>query len=109
MDLLYKYRPFDPARGAEHDRTMQMLQESKVWMATPSSFNDPFDCQPSILRNPETDKQNLAKIIGNYLSVIKKALRKPSTLADRQLQPMTHRTLVNLRRILESKQALEKK
>jgi hypothetical protein len=109
MDLLYKYRPFDSALREESERTLRMLRESNVWMATPSSFNDPFDCQPSILRNRETEQRNLARITRNYLSRIKKALRTGSILADRQTQPMAHRTLVNLRRSLESKQPNERK
>ena len=109
MDLLYKYRLFDPERPAEYKRTLQMLRESKVWMATPSSFNDPFDCQPSILRNTETEQRNLATIVGNYRSQIKKALRADSKLADGKGRPMAHRTLVNLRRFLESRQPNERK
>ena len=40
--VLYKYRGV-----SEH--TMPMLQRGTVWIALPSSFNDPFDCKPSIL------------------------------------------------------------
>jgi hypothetical protein len=109
MNLLYKYRPFDPARPMEYERTLQTLRVSEVWMATPSSFNDPFDCQPSILRNTETEQRNLVNIIGNYRSQIKRALRTGSMLADKQGQSMAHRTLVNLRRFLESRQPNERK
>jgi len=107
MDLLYKYRPL----GTEHDseRTLQIIQEGKIWMATPSSFNDPFDCQPSILRNIETDQRNLARIVGNYLKKIKNALRTGASLADREFQPIPHRTLVALRRVLESRRTNEQK
>jgi hypothetical protein len=102
LDLLYKYRPFDPAYPTQFERALQMLRAGTIWMATPSSFNDPFDCQPSIIRNKETEQQDLAKILENRLDVIKKALRTHEQLADRQLQPIARRKLVELRRLLES-------
>jgi hypothetical protein len=109
MDLLYKYRPFDAGHRAEFERTLQMLRERKVWMAKPTSFNDPFDCQPSILRNTETDERVLAKIVRNYLHELKKALRTGSVLGDRDCQPLARRTLVNLRQFLESRQPNKRK
>lgn len=109
MELLYKYRPFDLTNPDECERTLRMLREGQVWMAVPSSFNDPFDCQPSILRNEETEQRDLARIIKNRLGVIKRALRQGGELADRQLQPIPHRDLVRLRRLLESKQPADKK
>src|SRR5437660_12025403 len=86
-----------------------MLRERMIWMAKPSSFNDPFDCQPSNLRNPEIERRDRATIIKNHLRQIKRALRTDAQLADRQLQPIAHRTLVELRQFLQSPHTDDKK
>ena len=105
-DLLYKYRPFD-------ERALNMLREQTVWMAIPTSFNDPFDCQPLIVRNDETEHRDRKLIIENYRKVIKRALRgglkDGAQLGDRQCQPIPHRKLVILRRLLESQHSDDKK
>ncbi|HTS74759.1 MAG TPA: hypothetical protein VMG40_01060 [Bryobacteraceae bacterium] len=103
MDVLSKYRPFNLAHSAECERTLEMLREGIVWMAAPSSFNDPFDCQPSILRNMETERRDRATIVTNYLGAIKRALRTGAQMADKRLQPIDRRDLVELRRLLESR------
>jgi hypothetical protein len=103
MDLLYKYRPFDRKSQPECKRTLKMLRQSNVWMATPTSFNDPFDCRPEILRNEETEQRNLQTIVQNHLRAIKAALRKHQKLMDKEGQPLPRRALVELRRLLESR------
>ncbi|GBL02407.1 hypothetical protein VH1709_contig00112-0003 [Vibrio harveyi] len=37
-DLLYKYRNFN-------ERALEIIINQELWLATPSSLNDPFDCQ----------------------------------------------------------------
>ncbi|WP_038176339.1 DUF2971 domain-containing protein [Vibrio pacinii] len=37
-DLVYKYRSFS-------DRALEILINQELWLATPASLNDPFDCQ----------------------------------------------------------------
>jgi hypothetical protein len=102
LDLLYKYCPFDSEHPKECERTLKMLRERTVWMATPSSFNDPFDSQPSILRNREVEQRDHATILKNRLRVINQALQNGDQLADRQLQPIAYRELVKLKRLLKS-------
>ncbi|MDX2367979.1 MAG: DUF2971 domain-containing protein [Colwellia sp.] len=41
MKHLYKYRPFDTY-------TLNMLSNSEVFYANPTSFNDPLDCKPTL-------------------------------------------------------------
>jgi hypothetical protein len=79
-----------------------MLREQTVWMAIPTSFNDPFDCQPLIIQNDETDRRNLKQIIKNRLRVIKRALREGTRLADTKLREIPHRQLVEMKKLLES-------
>lgn len=50
--ILYKYRTFNV-------NSLDSLIRDKVWMADPASFNDPFDCQPSIV----ADLQDVTKLI----------------------------------------------
>jgi len=38
MDVLYKYRSFS-------ERTDEIILDKKVWLAKPSTLNDPFECQ----------------------------------------------------------------
>ncbi len=102
LDLLYKYRPCDPSQPNVCERTLQMLREGTTWISTPASFNDPFDCKPSILRNLEIEEKNLKKILHNRLLVVKRALRNGQELADRHVHPIPRRTLVELRRLLQS-------
>ena len=78
-----------------------MLREGTTWMAIPASFNDPFDCKPSILRNTETEQRDLKQINKNRLREIKRALKTGRALLGRDLQQIPHRTLVNLRRLLD--------
>lgn len=42
-ERLYKYRAFDPQGYA-----LQNLREGTVWLADPTSFNDPYDCGHTI-------------------------------------------------------------
>jgi hypothetical protein len=71
-----------------------------VWMAAPSSFNDPFDCQPEIVRNPESEGRMQAMIVQNYCPKIEKALRESKTMLGRQREPIRRRTLLQLRKYL---------
>lgn len=36
---LYKYKSFD-----DEEHSLELLQEDKMWLSKPTSFNDPFDC-----------------------------------------------------------------
>ena len=81
---------------------LSALRERRAWMALPSSFNDPFDCQPLFLRNDETERQNRATVLRNYGGEVKRALKTGAQLVDRQGKPIAHRDLVNLKRVLSS-------
>jgi hypothetical protein len=37
-EFIYKYRKYE-------DRTLDILRKKELWLATPESLNDPFDCQ----------------------------------------------------------------
>jgi Protein of unknown function (DUF2971) len=61
------------------------------------------------LRDAEIEQRDLKRILKNHLLRIKHALRGNETLADRDAQPLPHRTLLALRRLLESKRPDEDK
>lgn len=109
VDLLFKYRPFDPKHDEVCERTLRMLRERMVWMASPNSFNDPFDCRPSILRDTDAEQKARKAIVRNRLKIIKRALRTGAQLADMRLEPIPRRELVELRRFLESPLSEEEK
>lgn len=41
--LIYKYRSIDPSDHASVQRLKDFLLGSRLWLASPASFNDPFD------------------------------------------------------------------
>jgi hypothetical protein len=42
-DFFYKYRPL--GSDLERQRLLQIVETSKIYYASPASFNDPFDCK----------------------------------------------------------------
>lgn len=55
--MLYKYRSAQP-------RTLEIFESARLWFSPPSSFNDPFDCNLSEVRD-HTDED-----AANFLSQI---------------------------------------
>ena len=46
--FVYKYFGSNICRDDGEDRLRDLVVKSRVWLASPSSFNDPFDCQAQI-------------------------------------------------------------
>ncbi len=61
---LYKYRSL--ASECERERVKQIVVESKIWFASPSDFNDPFDC--SIRPTFDGDESMRCRYWGNAVA-----------------------------------------
>jgi hypothetical protein len=89
---LYKYR-------AVNNRNIErMFRDNEIYMCDPNSFNDPFDCRPSITfhksqfkrekyfrevlkkRNPDAKRGQLKKLVRT--SLVNKKLNTPGHLED---------------------------
>ncbi len=53
----YKYRPLysDRSGGVPHGFTQSLIESRRLFYATPTSFNDPFDCNLRLHANDSTD------------------------------------------------------
>ncbi|SHF56466.1 Protein of unknown function [Marinomonas polaris DSM 16579] len=76
-EVLYKYRTVDQARKA--------LENFSFWFASPSSFNDPFDCSLSEKKSPDlNDVKKHLENLGQQKGVIDIAIelfkKDPSTV-----------------------------
>jgi len=47
--ILYKYRSIAPSLRESYVRSLLAHQSPKIYLSTPSEFNDPFECQPEVL------------------------------------------------------------
>lgn len=82
--FLYKYRPLDAA--AHTDWLNDYLIESRLWLSTPSSFNDPFDmtCQVVFEGSSQEKRNRLIKLYQNRIS--KKDSARRDALVSEQMQ-----------------------
>jgi len=78
--VLYKYRPLG-------ERTEEIITKSSFWFAEPNSFNDPFDCNLSEVRNHKP--KHLFRFLGSKYSLngynkaeIKSKLREEPEILD---------------------------
>jgi len=53
VQYLSKYRSLRNPDGSLNENTLNILRTRKVWYATPSTFNDPFDCKIRPLKVPD--------------------------------------------------------
>ncbi len=61
VQYLSKYRTLRNHDGSMNEQTLSILKNRSVWYASPSSFNDPFDCKIRPLKVP-----NDGEFIGDF-------------------------------------------
>lgn len=73
----YKYRPLysDRSGNVPHGFTQSLIASSRLFYATPTSFNDPFDCNLQLHTNDSTDADwidHINKLIAEHPDQCKK-------------------------------------
>lgn len=66
---LYKYRPLSSSNLEEHTTQLRdYLVESKLWLSSPSAFNDPFDMRGSFIfeGTPQSKRKHLLSKVRKY-------------------------------------------
>ena len=89
---LYKYRSLAPAYG--RDFIDNVILHNRMWWQSPTSFNDPFDCDPVLVFGENAaERKQFAKRSSRHLvgvprlarrSKIKEMLRVPKSMREQQ-------------------------
>lgn len=76
LRYLYKYRSIEPDNTESVQKLRSLIVEDRIWMASPSSLNDPQDMDFTIIENPNLeDRRRWAKENSGLLAAMPPAKR----------------------------------
>lgn len=97
----YRYFPFLSTNPSSITRARDVLIHNKFWLASPSSFNDPFDCTANILEEKnvhikKTKITNLFREIGPKLNWKKRNIAITEMLSNGKLHSSVKTTIESI-------------
>ncbi len=98
LSILYKYRPLESKPPGQIDPyTLRIIQNGEIFLAAPSSFNDPFDCRLRVSATAtlsQIEKYFLlrgvpAPIVQQNIDLIRNGTRRPQDYVPSNLKAVS--------------------
>jgi len=103
--FIFKYKELDPSNETSVDRIRDVLVKSRLWLSSPTDFNDPFDTSAKLIAISTAGERRkrfneILKIQGvkykDREKKIRQLMKNPVDEWERQLRSIYHKNIGNL-------------